>query len=222
MIELEILQIKKLFKKTNGDEVIDLTRRSVSFNGVREGQGRTYVVEEEAVMRVDLIAKIAYQTRSFLCLLLKYNLISNPFSIDLNDTLKIPDSTVLSSLKKEAVNINGSNENWTTATRKKKRVSFITPKTKQDKNRLDYLQQVSGTQVVLPKTKQDKNRLDYLQQVSGTQVVPPNVAKDTSVKVVGGKIVFGTDVTSVKKEDCPDPISRTKLQAALLKNKIFG
>ena len=199
MIELEILQIKKLFKKTNGDEVIDLTRRSVSFNGVREGQGRTYVVEEEAVMRGDLIAKIAYQTRSFLCLLLKYNLISNPFSIDLNDTLKIPDSTVLSSLKKEAVNINGSNENWTTSTRKKKRVSFITPK-----------------------TKQDKNRLDYLQQVYGTQVVPPNVAKDTSVKVVGGKIVFGTDVTSVKKEDCPDPISRTKLQAALLKNKIFG
>jgi hypothetical protein len=199
MIELEILQIKKLFKKTNGDEVIDLTRRSVSFNGVREGQGRTYVVEEEAVMRGDLIAKIAYQTRSFLCLLLKYNLISNPFSIDLNDTLKIPDSTVLSSLKKEAVNINGSNENWTTSTRKKKKVSFITPK-----------------------TKQDKNRLDYLQQVSGTQVVPPNVAKDTSVKVVGGKIVFGTDVTSVKKEDCPDPISRTKLQAALLKNKIFG
>jgi hypothetical protein len=40
--------------------------------------------------------------------------------------------------------------------------------------------------------------------------------------VVNGKIVFGTDVTSIKKEDCPDPISRTKLQATLLKNKISG
>ena len=199
MLDLEILQIKKNFIKTNGDEVIDLTRRSISFSGVVEGQGRTYEVEEEAVMRGDLISKIAYQTRSFLCLLLKYNSISNPFSLNLNDIIKIPDSTILSSLKKDPIDINGSNDNWMNSTRKKKRNSFIAPK-----------------------TKQDQNRLDYLQQVSGTQVVPPNVAKDNSVKVVGGKIVFGADVTSVKKEDCPDPISRTKLQAALLKNKIFG
>jgi hypothetical protein len=65
-------------------------------------------------------------------------------------------------------------------------------------------------------------RLDYLQKNSNATVAPPNIAKDTSVKVVNGKIVFGADVTSVKKEDCPDPISRTKLQAALVKNKIFG
>jgi hypothetical protein len=97
------------------------------------------------------------------------------------------------------VDINGNNENWQTSTRKKKKTAFISPK-----------------------TKQDKNRLDYLQANSAATVAPPNIAKDNSVKVVNGKIVFGTDVTSVKKEDCPDPISRTKLQAALVKNKIFS
>jgi hypothetical protein len=111
----------------------------------------------------------------------------------------VPDGEVISSLLTTPVDINGSNENWVNSTRKKKRTQFIQPK-----------------------TRQDANRLNYLQSVSGTTVAPPNVAKDESVKVVNGKIVFGADVTSIKKEDCPDPISRTKLQAQLLRNKIQG
>jgi hypothetical protein len=197
MLDLEILQNKKTFIKTNGDEVIDLTRRSISFKGVREGQGSLYVVEDEAVMRADLISKIAYQTRSFLCLLLKYNSISNPFSLNANDTLRIPDSNILSELKSDPIDLNGTNDNWQNSTRKKKRGTFITPK-----------------------TKQDQARIDYLQKTNGTQIAPPNISKDESVKIIGGKIIFGADVTTIKKEDCPDPISRTKLQAALLKNKI--
>jgi len=199
MLDLKILQQKKDFTKTNGDTVNDLTRRSISFRGILVNQGRTYSVEEGIQMRGDLISKIFYQTSSFLCILLKYNGISNPFALAVGDLIKIPDGAVLSGMLTEPSQINGSNDNWLTSTRKKKRAAFIQPK-----------------------TKQDKNRLDYLQKVSGTQVAPPNIAKDESVKVVNGKIVFGTDVTSIKKEDCPDPISRTKLQAQLLKNKIAG
>jgi hypothetical protein len=199
MIDLRILQNKKDFTKTNGDVVNDLTRRSVSFKGTLTNQGQTYVVEEGVQMRGDLVSKVFYQTASMMCLLLKYNGISNPFALAVNDVIKVPDGEVLSSLLTTPVNINGSNENWVNSTRKKKRTQFIQPK-----------------------TKQDANRLNYLQSVSGTTVAPPNVAKDESVKVVNGKIVFGADVTSIKKEDCPDPISRTKLQAQLLRNKIQG
>jgi hypothetical protein len=199
MLSLSIFQNKKRFTKTNGDEVDDLTRRSVTFRGVLVGQGKLYNVEEGVQMRGDLISKIFYQTTNFLCILLKYNGISNPFSINVNDLIRVPDGEVLSGMLTNPVDINGSNNNWQTSTRKKKRTAFIQPK-----------------------TKQDKNRLDYLQKTAGAVVAPTNIAKDTSVKVVNGKIVFGTDVTSIKKEDCPDPISRTKLQATLLKNKISG
>lgn len=199
MLDLSVLQRKKEFTKTNGDTVHDLTRRSVSFKGTLTNQGQAYRVEEGIQMRPDLISKIFYQTVSMLCVLLKYNGISNPFALAVDDVIKVPDGTVISGLLTNPDDINGSNVNWMESTRKKKKAQFIQPK-----------------------TKQDKARLNYLQAVAGTTVAPPNVAKDESVKVVNGKIVFGADVTSIKKEDCPDPISRTKLQAQLLKNKIAG
>ena len=199
MIDLKILSNKLSFTKTNGQVVTDLTRRSVSFKGVLVNQGRTVIVDDGLQMRGDLLSKILYQTTSFLCVLFKYNGISNPFSLDVNDLIKAPDGEVLSGMLTSPDNINGSNNNWESSTRKKKR-----------------------TELIAPKTRQDKTRLDYLQQNSNTQIAPPNIAKDTSVKVTNGKIIFGADVISVKKEDCPDPISRTKLQATLIKNKIFG
>lgn len=57
MIELAILGKKGNFVKTNGDSVVDLTRRSVSFRGVTVNQGKTYVVEEGLQMRGDLDRK---------------------------------------------------------------------------------------------------------------------------------------------------------------------
>jgi hypothetical protein len=199
MIELAIFRKKGDFIKTNGDQVVDLTRRSVSFRGVTVNQGKTYVVEEGLQMRGDLISKVFYQTSSFLCLLLKYNGISNPFAINVNDILKMPDGSVLSAMLATPDKLNGSDNNWTTSTRKKKKPQFIKPA-----------------------TKQDQKRLDYLTTKYGTAVAPTTAAKDTSVKITNGKVVFGSGVTSIKKEDCPDPISRTKLLATLLKNKING
>ena len=48
----------------------------------------------------------------------------------------------------------------------------------------------------------------------------PNIAITNGVTISNGKIIFGADVTNIKKEDCPEPISRTKLKESLLKNKI--
>ena len=65
MIDLSIFTKKKSFTKTNGDTVVDLTRRSVSFLGVTVNQGKRYVVEEGIQMRGDLISKVFYQTSIF-------------------------------------------------------------------------------------------------------------------------------------------------------------
>lgn len=200
MISLSVLNSKKSFIKTNGDTVVDLIRRSVSFLNQIVEQGTVYVVEDGIQMRCDLISKFFYQTSNYACILMKYNGISNPFAINVGDVFKIPDQSNLGTILQSPDDINGIPDNWKTSTRKKKRKSTI---------------QAS--------TSKDQARINYLSTGSNTLVAPPNiVSKDTSVKVSNGKIIFGADVTSVTKEDCPDPISRTKLQAALLQNKIFS
>lgn len=199
MIDLTVLQNKKTFIKVNGDKVVDLIRRSVSFLNVKVNQGKQYIVEEGLQMRGDLVARAFYQSSSIMCILLKYNGISNPFSINVNDIIQVPDGAVLSAMSTRPDDINGMPDNWTTSTRKKKKAGSIKPS-----------------------SKIDKARIEYLVKSTGQTIAPPNIAKDNSVKIANGKIVFGADVTSVKKDDCPDPISRTKLQAALLKNKLFS
>ena len=66
------------------------------------------------------------------------------------------------------------------------------------------------------------SRLDFLIKKAGAGAapIPPNIAINNGVTISNGKIIFGTDVTNIKKEDCPEPISRTKLKESLLKNKI--
>lgn len=189
MLLLKTLSAKSFFDKA-GKLITDLTRRSMSFLGVDSLTGEIYVVEKEVEMRPDLIAHAFLQDSSYACLLMKYNSISNPFSIHEGQVLRVPTADVLESMVTQASEI--------TANRIREERDIVQPKTKQDKTRLDYL----------------KNK--------GSLAVPPNVALDEGVKVVNGRIIFGADVTSVKKEDCAEPISRARLKETLLKNKIFG
>jgi hypothetical protein len=189
MLSLKTLLSKKFFTK-NGSQVVDLIRRSISFLGIQKSTGEFYIVERDLEMRPDLIANAFLQDVGMSCLMMKYNGISNPFSIHEGMILRIPDSEILSSMLVEPEKISD--------------------------NRVR-----EAIEIVKPKTRQDKNRLDYL-KAKGAIAVPTSFALDESVKVVNGRIIFGSDVTSVKKEDCPEPISRAKLKETLLKNKIFG
>lgn len=194
MLQLKTLANKLSFTKPNGDVVIDLIRRAVSFLNIRSGVGTPYIVTTDTAMRPDLIAYQFYGDSSYVDLLLKYNGYSNPFAIDVNDFFRIPDSSILSKFGGQPVLSDLS------SARKKQANVVLTPKTKKDKIRTDYL----------------------LKKNNAAPPIPPNVALDNGVKVSNGKIVFGSDVTNVKKEDCPDPISRTKLKETLIKNRIGG
>jgi hypothetical protein len=192
MLLFKIFSNKSTFKKPNGDEVIDLIRRAVSFIGVKSNVGQGYLVNEDTVMRPDLIAQQFYGDSSSTDLLLKYNGYSNPFAIDINDFFRIPDSENLSKF-------GGTPSLANLGPRKKKANVVLAPKTKKDKRRIEY----------------QLNRLD-----TSAPPVAPNVALDSGVKVLNGQIVFGSDVTSIKKENCPDPVSRSKLIESLIQNKI--
>ena len=199
MITLQTILSKYSVTKENGDVLPDLTRSSI--NGSRKDElrsSRRFIVDEETVMRPDLIAVALYDDQNMLDLLLKYNAISNPFSLYVGQLLYVPDSEALNKilLKPSVIKDIGDTEV------EEAESIFIDPKTDKDKNRLDLLK------------KQNK----------GGEVLPSNVNKkgDKNIKIKNGKLVFGEDVTSVNREDCPEPISRANLKKALIKNNLFG
>ncbi len=186
-------------KKKNGDVFPDLTRSSIDADkkGVLRSS-RTFIVDSDTVMRPDLAAVALYNDQGMLDLLLKYNSISNPFSLYEGQILYAPNSDDLNDIIKEPSRINDIGE----IEIQEVESIFINPKNEQDKKRLELLK------------KQNK----------GGEVLPSNVNKkeDKNIKIKDGKLVFGEDVTSINRDDCPEPISRANLKKALIKNNLFG
>jgi hypothetical protein len=195
MLKLPMLYNKRSFTNPCGDTLVDLTERAVSFIGLRSNAGQPVLIDQDTAMRPDLIAHKFYGDSGKVDLLLKYNGYSNPFAIGENTVIVVPDSNVLNKFSN-----------------KPPRPNFNEPRKKVANFKFE------------PKTQKDKKRLEFLANRDGVSAPPvaPNVALDKGVKVANGQIVFGSDVTSVKKEDCPVPISRTKLIQTLIQNKIGG
>ena len=90
MLTTIILKAKRFFTTSSGDTIIDLISSTFDFTksgGAVEGYIR---VKEEETMRPDLIAIRMYSDQQYYESLLKYNGISNPFSINYNDILLAP------------------------------------------------------------------------------------------------------------------------------------
>ena len=192
MLINRILGKKKIIEKL-GNQMTDLISSTFKFpSRARESAGAILVNEFEQ-MRPDLIANRIYGTTALWDVLLKYNGVSNPFSVNTGDILLGPSSAFLESTYVNPVNI------------------------------LDRNQKAEGTfsPILDPLGKKDKDRLDNLKKKAGV-ILPPNVNKpgDKNVKIKDGRVIFGEDVTGINKKNCPVPISRTRLQAALLKDKL--
>ena len=192
--------INKYFSvKKNGDNLLDLTRSSIDTDAMGNIRAtRIFVVDKDTVMRPDLVSHSVYSDHNNADLLLKFNAISNPFSLYEGQFLGIPSQDDLVKVIKK-------------------------PKTIKDISDIE-IEEVE-TIFINPKDSQDQKRLEMLKkQNKGREVLPSNVNKkdDKNVKVKDGKIVFGEDVTSINRNDCPEPISRANLKRALIKNNLFG
>jgi len=199
MIALKLLTQKYTVAKDNGDIIPDLTRSSIDKNRFKEtNYKRTFVVDEFTAMRPDLISYSMYVDQNKCDMLMKYNGISNPFAIQEGDIIFIPDSEDLRKIYQLPNEI--------------KDISDVD---------IDTVENV----FIDPKTFQDEKRLKMLKKKNkGKEILPSNVNKkgDKNIKIKDGKIVFGEDVTSINKQDCPEPISRANLKKALIKNNLFG
>ena len=191
MLSSKIIQKKKVITKY-GKAFTDLIYNTFRFP-TEGNNGGVVIVGEYENMRPDSLCDRIYADQSKWDAILKYNGVSNPFSIQHGNFLyAMPHSDV-----------DGT---------------YINPREIQERKQ-QYEVAVSG--ILDTTSNKDNSRLVNLQNKKGE--LPPNISKagDKNVKIKDGRLIFGEDVTSINKENCPVPISRSRLQKALLKDKLF-
>ena len=129
-----------------------------------------HTVTEDQVGRIDLISLLYYRNANYCDYILKWNGISNPFSIKLGDVLNIPNHREALKVIKEIKVLNTTNEPSI-------RDQFVDTKRLpvKDAKRIEYLQR---------KATQKPN--------GAKQILPPNILKegDTNIKIGNCKIVI--------------------------------
>jgi hypothetical protein len=195
MLISKLLRSKRTFTKPNGDIVVDMISSTFDFNATSApAEGYCQVLPDEQA-RPDLVANRVYGNQQLWEALLKYNGISNPFSLEAGYVLLTPPFRDLEKL-------------------------IVVPKQVLEKG--VELTNRAEDRLLGPKTKEDKKRLEAL-KTNVREVVPPNVNTGGSqnVKIRDGKVIFGEDVTTVNKNNCPAPISRTRLISQLVKSNLL-
>jgi len=184
----------------NGEYIKDMTTRSVEF-GPNMLVSKTGIVSEDLAMRPDLVSKIYFGDSNKLDHILKFNGISNPFSLEAGDIVLIPSAEDMKTAFKPKV----AKDNQTNKDELIKKFFDPDKLSKKDNKRIDYLAAKSA------------------QLANGSKTnLPPNFAEPGSqeLKVVNGQVIFGGDVVP-SKENCTDPLSKARAKSKLLENKIF-
>jgi hypothetical protein len=170
---LNSLDKKPVFTRPDGIEVKDLTASMFNLKSNNYVSYNIYKVPKEFVMRPDLISAAAYNNTIYAEIILKYNGISNPFSIQEGDMILIPN---LDSVQ-----------------------TIITPEkgTDADGSKLirDSYKYIDPTKI--PKISNDfQNR----QIVGGAKegALPPNMAEEGETQIIyrNGRVYFAENVAT--------------------------
>lgn len=204
-MSLTILDIKPIIT-VNGEKIKDLTYPSIRYNY------DPYIINAVAVseylaIRPDLISRSGYGTSDYWDMILKYNAISNPFSIGPDDILLIPSLDDM----KEQVAPDGSSDSIPDSVRKQ---YIDVSKKAQEDPKLAELEK---------KRRAAQRKKSEGIGVPSVNNLPPNIAEvgDREIVIKGGKIYFGPDVSKNKKA-CEQPISKSELISKLIKNRLNG
>lgn len=167
-MQSKILSQKPIFRK-DGVDIIDLTAKVLEYRG-QSVVVDAVMIDDDMEMRPDLIALAAYGISENWDFILKFNGISNPFSIEAGQYLLIPDISYMNSQITSDSKSNNSANNV--------RSQYIdeNKKSKLDPNKAIY----------------DKMLKNLTNQISHYNL-PPNIAepgkKEVSVK--DGKVYLG-------------------------------
>lgn len=163
-------------KNTSGEVITDLTTPSVRYVNNNPDIIDEFYVGDDMVMRTDLVSKIAYGTTDFFDLLMKFNAISNPYSLDVGEYILVPDLVfMLDSL------VNPQNNDESIEVREQ--YYDKNKKSEIDSKKIEHEQK-------LKKSNREAKYSKYS--------LPPNLAQPGSSEgkvLPNGKILLGGDVT---------------------------
>jgi len=201
-MQLQIFSRKPIIGEGE-EQRLDMTYASLKFKDHLADRSFVTVSETEQ-MRPDLCSSYAYGSVAFYDLLLKYNAFSNPFSLEIGDTLFVAD---LDGLLDQLTT--GRVDPIKAAIRKQ----YIddTKSSKKD-NRLQSIEN---------KRREALKKRSQLSTNPSVNNLPPNISEegDREVIIKGGKIFFGPDV-SRNKEECNEPLSKSEFLSRLIKNRL--
>lgn len=175
-MQSKILENKKLVKKGD-DAFVDLTTCSMRY----KGSGtviNVFFASEDMAMRPDLISYVSYGNTDKFDIICKFNGISNPFSINEGDLIKVPDSLFMYNSIENPSQISIS-----------------------DEVRNQYIDESKGYKVDPNKVEYDKilQNAKNLNNVRFSRYnLPPNIAApgEGEAKITDdGKIYLGANVT---------------------------
>lgn len=157
------MEFRTLNKKQLLTDRIRITEPVIIFNS-NQTTIAEHIVNADEIGRIDLIAEEYYQNIDDAELILKYNNISNPFSINEGDVLKIPDNES-ALLKWERVKSIGAED----VDELNVRDQFVNSKrlTEKDVKRVEYLKR---------KAAQRQN--------GSSQILPPNLIKEDESNII--------------------------------------
>jgi hypothetical protein len=158
-----------------------------------------YLVTDETAMRPDLCARDMYVfEQSFIENMLKFNNISNPFTLAPGD--------ILGTFDPYSMTKNTRNTSVSLKSRDQVRKQYITPEKKSQSD---------------PKFTSFDKRNKEKKKPSNSTMMPPNFAAfgDKEIEIRGGKIFFGECVSKPQGNDA-EPLSKSEFISKLIKNRL--
>lgn len=200
---LEFLENKPVIGSTREDLRLDLTYPSIQ-NLFTYKDSYAVIVKPSETMRPDLLANNFFGISDSWDMLLKYNGVSNPFSIDEGDYFFSPE---IDELKNNMAPSGRQTKSVTSI-----RDQYVNPEKKSIVDSRLALVEAQRLEAMKKKSESSFNRGNLL---------PPNVSSpgDREIVVRGGKIYFGKDVVK-GLEECEEPISKSEFLSKLIKNRI--
>lgn len=188
---------KRIFEKSNGDQVVDFTEQN--YNPAQFAKIIDFlIVNDDLSMRPDLIAMAAYRDISSTDIIMKQNGISNPFAIDAGELIFLQERREID-----------------------QQFSNIGEITRKNQVRKQYLDPDKA-----PSIDDNLQRFNQREKpkpaVNKPTSLPPNFANfgDQEITFRGGKVIFGEDITD-NKEVCEEKtLSKSEFLKRLSKNRL--
>ena len=204
-MESNILSNKPL-ATVNNEQIVDLTYPSVRYNYDPFVVG-VIPMNLQLEMRPDLLSRVGYGNEQFWDFILKFNGVSNPFSIAADDVFLMP------SLEDMREQLSPPGVQNVIADSVRKQYIDTSKKSKQDPK----LEQIEK------KRREAQRKKAEGVGVQSVSNLPPNIAEqgDREIVVKGGKVFFGPDI-SKNKQECEVPLSKSEFLTKLIKNRLNG